>query len=405
MKIEIKHIEEVKIAFANMQSKEDLLKLLNMVKLVLFEEKEFKPIELSRLTYYANPNFSKKRYVEFTVKKKAGGLRTIHAPVGSLKIIQQCLNHIFQCLYTPNIAAHGFVIGKSIVTNASLHCNKFYVYNIDLKDFFPSVHGPRVKTTLKLSPFNLAGDKGHPREQLAFLISKLCTHPFEFEENGTKITRDVLPQGAPTSPTLTNIIANNLDRKLTGLAKRFGATYTRYADDITFSSGHSIYQKEGEFLIELNKIITEQGFTINPKKTRLQKNVYKQEVTGLTVNTKPNVDSTYVKRIRTMIKNWEVDFVQAEKMFIYNYSKDKGHIKKGKPSFENVLSGKLEFLKMVKGKENPTYLNLKKRYDILVNKKAESDQDKIDMNRILEVIINKGLGLGIELYNRFKNQS
>ena len=145
MKIDNKHIEEVKIAFENMQSKEDLLKLLNMVKLVLFEEKEFKPIELSRLTYYANPNFSKKRYVEFTIKKKSGGLRTIHAPVGSLKIIQQCLNHIFQCIYTPSIAAHGFIIGKSIVTNASLHCNKFYVYNIDLKDFFPSVQRIVVK--------------------------------------------------------------------------------------------------------------------------------------------------------------------------------------------------------------------------------------------------------------------
>lgn len=405
MKTTKEHIEEVKTKFEGIQSKTDLLELINFVRPFLFYEKEFRPIELKKLTFYANPKICTTRYSKFIIKKKSGGDRIIHAPIGSLKIIQQCLNHILQCLHEPHIAAHGFVINKSIVTNATLHCNKYYVYNIDLKDFFTSIHSPRIKAVMQLPPFNLNGEKGSPREELAFIISKLCTHPMEVEINGKKEIRDVLPQGAPTSPTITNIIANNLDRKLTGLAKRFGATFSRYADDITFSSGHSIYQKDGDFIKELHRIIESQGFIINTQKTRLQKSVYKQEVTGLTVNSKPNIDSSYIKKIRTMIKNWESDFNEAEKKFIYNYSKDKGHIKKGKPSFENVLAGKLEFLKMVKGNDNGAYINLKKRYDLILNKKENSVFEKIDMDRVLEVIVTKGLEPGMELYNRYKNQS
>ena len=146
-------------------------------------------------------------------------------------------------------------------------------------------------------PFNLNGKK----EPLAFLLASLCTHPFEIDGE----VKTVLPQGSPTSPTLTNILCRKLDRRLTGLAYRFGATYTRYADDITFSSPHNIYTDEA-FNKELKRIIEEdQKLVINPKKTRLQKAGYRQEATGLIVNEKVNVRRRYVKQIRMWLYYWE----------------------------------------------------------------------------------------------------
>lgn len=119
------------------------------------------------------------------------------------------------------------------------------------------------------APFNLNDDK----EPLAFLLASLCTHPFEIDGE----TKTVLPQGSPTSPTITNILCQKLDRRLMGLAKRFGATYTRYADDITFSSPHNICNLD-DFNNELKRIIEDdQQLTINPAKTRLQKDGYRQK--------------------------------------------------------------------------------------------------------------------------------
>ncbi|MCS6834005.1 MAG: reverse transcriptase domain-containing protein, partial [Flammeovirgaceae bacterium] len=138
-----------------------------------------------------------------------------------------------------------------------------------MKDFFHTFDRNRVKMAFMYEPFNLKGD----REPLAFLLASLCTHPLEIEGE----IKTVLPQGSPTSPTLTNILCRKLDRRLTGLANRFGATYTRYADDITFSSSHNIYKDE-EFEKELKRIIEEdRKLVINEEKTRLQKATYRQE--------------------------------------------------------------------------------------------------------------------------------
>ena len=132
------------------------------------------------------------------------------------------------------------------------------------------------------APFNLNGSD--EKEEVAFLMAALCTHPIDIDGE----TRVILPQGSPTSPTITNVLCYKLDQRLTGLSKRFGLTYTRYADDLTFSSNHNIYNKE-KFILELKRIIEEdQLLKINPKKTRLQKSGYRQEVTGLIVNEKVN---------------------------------------------------------------------------------------------------------------------
>ena len=373
-----------------MQSKEDLVSLLSDAKNVLYGE-ECKPVQLKSLTYYANPTLCKKRYQTFTIKKKSGADRTIHAPVKGLKSILRSLNFVLQCVYEPHEAATGFVLEKSIVDNAKKHVGHHYVLNMDLKDFFHSFDRNRVKMGFMYEPFNLNGDK----EPLAFLLASLCTHPFEVDGE----EKTVLPQGSPTSPTLTNIICKKLDRRLTGLANRFGATYTRYADDITFSSSHNIYTDEA-FNKELKRLIEDdQKLVINPKKTRLQKAGYRQEATGLIVNDKVNVRRRYVKQIRMWLYYWEkYGYEKADQIFKRDYIADKGHVKNINAHLVNVLDGKLEFLKMVKGAENGTYKGLKERFDILVG--------YIDpINQLLDIWEKEGIESAMDEYYKNDNSS
>ena len=154
MKQEQVHFNQIKTAFEKIQSREDLLHLLNEVNPLIYGEKAV-PFELKQLTWYANPKLSGKRYTEFKINKKSGAQRSIHSPVKGLKAIQRTLAYILHCVYEPHKAAMGFVRDRSIVVNAQLHAGSNYVYNIDLKDFFPSIDQARVWKTLQLKPFNL----------------------------------------------------------------------------------------------------------------------------------------------------------------------------------------------------------------------------------------------------------
>lgn len=383
MKIEDTHITEIKSRFSSIETKEDLLNLLNYARTILYgEDCEF--FKMNQLTYYADPSKCSNRYVKFTVKKKSGGERQINSPVKGLKSILKVLNFVLQCCFEPHKSANGFVLNKSIVTNATKHLGKNYVYNIDLKDFFHSFDRQRVKTGLMQEPFSLKGKK----EPLAFLIASLCTHTLEIDGE----IKNVLPQGSPTSPTLTNILCIRLDRRLNGLAKKVGADYSRYADDITFSSPRNVFNSE-TFIKELKRIITDdQYLTINDKKTRLQKYGYKQEVTGLTVNEKVNVQKRYVKQVRMWIYYWEkYGYTKAQKIFINDYIKDKGHIKNSNSQLSNVLSGKLDFLKMVKGENDATYIKLKERFDIV-------NDSNSSMVKLLDIWENSGIEVAMNIF-------
>jgi hypothetical protein len=384
MKIEEKQILEIKEKISKIETKRDLLNLLNYTKKLIYGS-ECKPFSLKQLNYFSNPAKCNNRYSTFSVKKKSGGERQINSPIKGLKMILRVLNTIFQCCSESHKAANGFVLNKSIVTNAHQHIGKQYVYNIDLKDFFHSFDRNRVKMALLKEPFSLNGDK----EPLAFFIASLCTHPLLLGDGLTKI---VLPQGSPTSPTLTNILCVTLDRRLNGLAKKLGADYSRYADDITFSSHHNIFGKE-DFQKELKRIIEEdQSLRINVKKTRLQKTGFRKEVTGLTVNDKVNVQKRYVKQIRMWIYYWEkYGYLRAQQLFVNDYKKDKGHIVKGQPNLVNVLSGKLDFLKMVKGADDSTYFKLKRRFDRLVNSNG-------NIKLILDLWEKDGIEAAMEKY-------
>ena len=460
MKLDQAHIDQIRTAFEKMQSREDLLHVLNEAKPLVYGDKAV-PFELKQLTWYANPKLGRKRYTEFKIKKKSGAERCIHAPARGLKALQKTLSFVLQCVYEPHNAAMGFVRDRSIVDNAKLHVGSRYVYNIDLKDFFPSIDQVRVWKCFQLKPFNLnkassfepkymkwedfkkehlkteepvrvyisngkffintpngtiflANDFGsdkydiinkekliltnkipsQSRLDLANIIASICCTQMEVErktETGEweKVKRNVLPQGAPTSPVITNIICQKLDHRLSGVAKRFGLKYSRYADDITFSSIHNVYQADSDFLKELHRIIAEQNFHIKESKTRLQKDGYRKEVTGLLVNVKVNVQQRYIKQLRLWLYYWErYGYERASGFFLQQYIADKGHVKNGKRDMANVIAGKLDYLKMVKGADNELYLKLKSRFDAftIVNKPLLEKTPSISSANILSIV-------------------
>lgn len=396
MPIDQSHIAQIRDAFTRVQTKEDLVSLLNTAQNMMYG-KECKPILLRSLTYYANPALCTKRYHTFTIKKKSGGHRVIHAPVSGLKSILRALNFIFQCMAEPHHAATGFILNKSIVDNASKHVGHNYVYDLDLKDFFHAFDRSRVKLIFKQAPFNLKEDK----EPIAFFLACLCTHPIQMDGE----QRTVLPQGSPTSPTLTNLLCKTLDRRLNGLAKRFGAVYTRYADDITFSSPHNIYHMS-EFIDELNRIIVvDQKLIINSNKTRLQKAGYRQEATGLLVNEKVNVQRRYVKQIRMWLYYWEkYGYEKTAQVFNRDYQDDKGVGKPRNVNMAKVLEGKLEFLRMVKGTEDSTCNLLRLRFDKLSKIKKSKASAEIDLESVLNLLQTKGLENALDLFESYKKE-
>lgn len=359
--------QEIKKFWYSMETKQDLLKLLNLANQGLYGDKA-KPYSLRQLNYHAHSKINTKRYISFKIpKKKIGEYRIIDAPNPTLKGMQRALNYALQQIYTPSPAAMGFTPGRSIVSGAQIHVGQKFVYNIDLKNFFPSITSGRVYARMLSKPFSCS-------KEVASLIADLCC----YENNFGK----VLPQGAPTSPTLTNIICDRLDVKLSRLAKAYGLRYTRYADDITFSGMTNKFAEDGKFCQSLHNIIEEEeNFEINKDKTRLCHGGIRQEVTGITVNDKPNVTQEYVKQLRSMLHNWEAKgYDEAQSIFIkiYNRTNTKHHTSKGVHHIENIIAGKLLYLKMVKGDNDATYKSLYGRFDKLLSSKFGKGQENVD---------------------------
>ena len=311
-------------------------------------------------------------YKSFTLKKRDGTDRTIHEPRKRLKIIQGKVLEFLRERSSPlKPAVHGFVSKRSILTNALVHCSPKtkHVFNIDLEDFFPSITFYRVRGVLSHHPFNFS-------HQVATVIAQICT------------LDNMLPQGAPTSPFLSNLVCRTMDRDLTDLARRSLARYTRYADDITFSFHVSKTSKlpaavcsvdeDGALAVgtELHDIIVERHhFKINSAKTRLSDRTRRMEVTGLTINRFPNVPRVFIDRIRGAINAWEKHgYDQAEKAWqarvtacasgAYEKKPWKRQTRTGNiPALANVLWGKLLYLRMVRGKDDLIYTRLAERYN------------------------------------------
>ncbi|MCA9634540.1 MAG: RNA-directed DNA polymerase, partial [Myxococcales bacterium] len=208
-------------------------------------------------------------YHAFTIPKRDGSMRQIWAPNRKLKAAQRWINREIVERLPVHGASHGFLAGRSIKSNAAAHTGAEIVVKIDLKDFFPTVTMPRVKGIFRKAGY---------REQVATLLALLCTEAprhvvdIKGKVHYLALGPRCLPQGAPTSPGLTNTLCLRLDRRLAGLAAKLGWRYTRYADDLTFSRKKGASSAEvGEMIRKAVDIVGHEGFTVHPDKTRVMR--------------------------------------------------------------------------------------------------------------------------------------
>lgn len=341
--------DEIKTKFLALKTRADVADLL-----------EIKEKSLRYFLYAVKPD---NMYYDFKIKKKNGEDRHIHAPDKRLKSIQRKLADVLNSVYKIKPAAHGFVMDKNIITNASCHLKRKYVFNMDLENFFEQIHFGRIRGMLMKPPYGIG-------EEAATVIAQLACY------------KGKLPQGAPTSPILTNMICSPLDTKLSKLAKKHNVRYSRYADDITFSSNNEfpeeiVYSDLTGIHVgkELEDIIVKNSFLVNNRKTRVYSYKKRQEVTGLVVNEIVNIRRSYVKEVRAILEQCRRQGIyEAAKMFI-----EKGKCKNTtiveavkKETEENkeivqnwfkaVLKGKIGYIKQVKGADN--YVFLKYAYEL-----------------------------------------
>ncbi len=289
------------------------------------------------------------KYTKFDIPKRYGGTRNICAPLKELKIVQQRLSVLLQnCAQEidkangrsdddkrPDRIAHGFKRERSIMTNAKEHRARKYVFNVDLKDFFGTINFGRVRGFfLKEKNFAL-----HPR--VATVLAQIACY------------ENKLPQGSPCSPVISNLIAHVLDIHLVQLASNTGCTYTRYADDLTFSTNKRDFpssiskrsKDEGHTWIpgkELARLVEKNGFELNATKTRMQYRDSRQDVTGLVVNRKVNVSKEYRHTVRAMVHSL---FTNGTFSFKYKVKDEKGITTvKETPGQNNQLQGMLAYI-------------------------------------------------------------
>lgn len=346
--------EKIKKEFMKLQTREDVAEILG--------------IEDGSLRYFLYAKRPDNMYVECSIRKKDGGTREICVPQDKLKSIQRKLLRILETVYNKKPAAHGFVVDRNSYTNAKNHCKRTLVFNIDLKDFFSQIHFGRVMGMLKCKPYCLG-------EEAALVIAQLVCY------------KGKLPQGAPTSPIISNMICAPLDTQLTKLAKKYKLVYSRYADDITFSTYKPKFPREVVDVvadnviigIELEEILNKNSFEVNPKKINLRTRNERQEVTGLVVNKFVNLKREYLRQIRAILhkcrKNgvYEAAKEYVERGYCKNstiigiFSQDE-RTEKGDEIvlawFEKVIKGKVEYIRCIRGKENTYFL----KYAIEVNK-------------------------------------
>ena len=362
----------------------ELLEALNVAKVCVYGSGAW-PFTMAQLLHFANPKKNYINYLHKTIPKKNGGMREISSPAWMLKMFQAAAGRMLQDYYEAPSAVTGFVPGRSVVDNASRHIRRNYVYNADLKDFFPSITRKRVKSALMRPPFSFGAEAAH-------LLSGICCAHADLARKGREIHWEIqryrwdgierktvdyltevpatLPQGAPSSPVLSNAVCLRLDKRLAGLARRFQATYSRYADDITFSSNHNVFQEGYSFLKEFRKIIADEGFTLNEAKLRLQEKGQRQEVTGLVVNRKVNVCRKYIRDIGSLLYIWERYGVDAAYARFLKHSIEWRKVDDGvshdtvifRPHMVETVQGRLAYLRMVRGNDDPVWSRLNNRF-------------------------------------------
>ncbi len=271
-------------------------------------------------------------YVEFEVPKKAGGTRRLSAPHRSLASAQRWVLDRIVASLPAEPEAHGFLPGRSILTNAEGHSGRAVVVNMDLEGFFPSIGLPRVRSVFRRLGYSPA---------VATILGLLCTEcprrrvaydgTTYFVATGPR----ALPQGACTSPGLSNQVARRLDRRLAGLASKLGATYTRYADDLTFSGDADLDGRVGYLMARVRHLAGAEGFVVNEAKTRVLRRNAAQVVTGLVVNDSPGVPRGEVRRLRALLHRAKAEGLDAQDRL-------------GHPDFRAYVRGKIAYVAMAR---------------------------------------------------------
>lgn len=270
-------------------------------------------------------------YVTFEIAKRSGGTRLLASPHAQLEAAQRwILEHILAKLeVTPH--AHGFVAGRSTVTNARPHVGKHVVVNLDLKDFFPSITFPRVRGLFESLGYSPAA---------ATLLALLCTEAprtamtFDGKKYWVAAGERGLPQGACTSPAISNLVTRKLDRRLAGATAKLGWAYTRYADDLSFSAGAEAATRTSLLFARVRAIVGDEGFTINEAKGRVQRAARRQSVTGVVVNDKLSVPRDELRRLRALLHGAKQTGLAAQN-------------REGRTDFEAHLLGKISYIAMI----------------------------------------------------------
>lgn len=270
-------------------------------------------------------------YIPFTIPKKGGGTRQLAAPHESLANAQEWILSNILAKVPLHASAHGFVPGRSTVTNATGHVGKGVVLNADLKDFFPSITVWRVEGV-----FHELGYSPSVSAILALLCTEAPRRRIEYEGKPFFVATGprALPQGACTSPALSNLVARRLDSRLHGIAAKLGWTYSRYADDLTFSSGADANQQVGYLLARIRHLCDDEGFAINGKKTRVLRRNTAQSVTGIIVNDQPSVGRHLTRRIRAILHRAKTQGLAAQN-------------RQNHPHFVAWLRGMIAYIHMV----------------------------------------------------------
>ncbi len=316
-------------------------------------------VSLGHLRFLAfNRTVSKiSHYKRFYLPKKSGGKRLISAPMPLLKKAQYWILENILYKIPSSEAAHGFVPKKSILSNAQNHTGQDVVVNIDLKDFFPTITYHRVK--------GLYHKLGYS-EQIATILALICTEP---EVDIVKIDSQIyytaksirkLPQGAPSSPAITNLICHRLDLRFQGLAQKLGFNYSRYADDLSFSGASEGSKLVGQLLWSIHKIVKDEGFVVHPEKIAVMRKGTQQRVTGIIVNEKVGIDRQMLRKFRALIHHIEQSGVQGKTWNNNN-------------NLEASMRGYVNFVSMIKPEQGAKF---KMKLDAIFGQKEKASTSR-----------------------------
>ena len=275
-------------------------------------------------------------YTRFSIPKRDGSPREVCAPKPQLRWVQRQILYEILEKVPPHEAAHGFVRGRSTVTNAAPHKGAAFVLKFDLENFFPTIHYYRVMGLFASLGYSIGNGRFQVRDdsrQIAPVLARLCV----FVEDPNAWGTGFMPQGAPTSPAISNLVCRGMDARLDGLAREVGGVYTRYADDLTFSFPETSPVNVGRFRWWVDQICHQEGFFLNQSKFRVIRRSQRQTVTGIVINDELRVPRRERRRFRAILHNCKTQGIQSQA--------------RGNPAFGDYLRGFASYLNMVDPEE------------------------------------------------------